>query len=117
MGRPRAGHGWTGFFRNGRMIKLIYDAHGRMVTTGVAKDWPRCSRCRKPEDMMPEDSGLCTTCFYYKSGRGADWFWSRENDYLFPYNIGRRVTNSTLDRSPLEDHRVDWRVYLKTQTH
>ena len=41
---------------------------------------------------MPEDSGLCVDCFYYhQPGRDAKWFWSRQNDYLFPYNIGQRV--------------------------
>lgn len=65
---------------------------------------------------MPEDSGLCTTCFYYKSGRDGDWFWSRDKDYLFPYNIGARITSGTFDRSPLSDPNVNWRAYLKTQT-
>lgn len=116
MGRPRAGHGWTWFERGGRTIKIIGDCHGRWVTTGEAQNWPRCKRCRKPEHIMPEDSGLCTTCFYYKSGRGADWFWSRKNDYLFPYNIGKRaMEHLPWDRAPLSDPRVNWREYLKSQ--
>lgn len=115
MARSRAGHGWTGFFRGKKFIPLICDSHGRWVTTGIAKDWPRCKRCRKPEDMMPEESGLCTTCFYYKNDKGADWFWGRKNDYLFPYNTGSRLTASEWDRRPLSDLKVNWREYLKTQ--
>lgn len=65
---------------------------------------------------MPEDSGLCTTCFYFKSKRGADWFWSRKGDYLFPYNIGHRSQFENLwDRNPLDDPKVNWRAYMKTQ--
>lgn len=116
MGRPRAGHGWTAFRRGERIIWLMCDCHGRWVTTGMAKDWPRCARCRRPEQMMPDDSGLCVSCFYYKSNRSGDGFWSRKGDYLFPYNIGRRSQfENEWDRRPLEDPRVNWRAYLKTQ--
>lgn len=112
MGRPRAGHGWTWFNRGEKSVKLIADSHGRWVTTGVAKDWPRCSRCRRPEDMLTE--GKCSHCFYYGQHDG-DWFWSRKNDYLFPYNIGSRITISEWDRRPLSDLKVNWREYLRTQ--
>lgn len=64
---------------------------------------------------MPEDSGLCTMCFYYKSGKGGEWFWSRKEDYLFPYSIGARLTANVWDRRPLNDPKVNWREYLKTQ--
>jgi len=114
MGRPRAGHGWTAFHRNGKTIWLVCDCHGRWVTTGAAKDWPRCSRCRRPEHMMPEGSTLCTTCYYYHSlPRGE--FWNRDQDYLFPYNIGRRSMANLWDMRPLSDPKVNWRAYLKTQ--
>lgn len=116
MGRPRAGHGWTAFHRGDKTIWLLADCHGRWVTTGEAKKWQRCAKCRRPEHIMPENSGLCTSCFYYKSGRGGTWFWSRQEDYLFPYNIGRRITrNMNWDRRPLSDPKVDWRAYLRTQ--
>lgn len=115
MGRPRAGHGWTAFRRGRKLIWLIGDCHGRWVTTGVAKDWPRCTRCRRPEHMMPEDSGLCVHCFYYGTERSGEWFWSRKEDYLFPYNIGDRSMRQDWDRRPLENPKVNWREYLRTQ--
>lgn len=115
MCRPRAGHGWTAFFRGDKMVKLICNGHGKWVTTGVAKDWPRCRRCRRPEDMMP-DGSLCSICYYYKTDRHGRDFWACKKDYLFPYNIGKRsMEHMKWDRSPLEDPRVDWREYLKTQ--
>lgn len=65
---------------------------------------------------MPENSGLCVHCYYYKSpGRDANWFWKHDKDYLFPYNIGNRCTSSEWDRRPLSDPKVNWREYLKTQ--
>lgn len=114
--RPRAGHGWTGFFRGKNFIKLICDCNGRWVTTGVASSWPRCSLCRKPEDQMPSGSDLCVHCYYYKSPeRDVEWFWAHKDDYLFPYNIGSRSTGIGWDRRPLSDPKVNWRKYLKTQ--
>jgi hypothetical protein len=115
MARPRAGHGRTAFFRNGKMVWLIGDCHGRWVTTYEAKKWPRCERCRRPEHIMPEGSKLCTTCYYYKSLPKGE-FWNRKEDYLFPYNIGKRsMEHMGWDRGPLEDPRVNWRQYLRAQ--
>lgn len=118
MSRPRAGHGWTSFFRNGRLIKLIADDDGRLITTGEAKGWPRCKRCRRPTRESPFNSNLCPTCYFYKTGLSHSDFWRlhEEGYYLAPYNIGRRVTmGCLLDRKPLENDAVNWREYLKTQ--
>lgn len=65
--------------------------------------------------MMPEDSGLCTTCFYYKNGKDANWFWSRESDYLFPYNIGRRIMQNHILSDVQFEERANWRRILKRQ--
>src|SRR5262245_29265845 len=93
-GRPRAGHGWTGFMRGNKFISLIATCDGRWVTTGEAASWPRCSRCRKPEDQIPAESGLCVHCYYYKSPeRDVNWFWAHKEDYLFPYSIGSRIAS------------------------
>ena len=59
--------------------------------------------------------GKCSHCFYYGQ-HDATWFWSREKDYLFPYNIGKRLMEyMNWDRRPLSDPKVNWRDYLKTQ--
>lgn len=114
--RPKAGHGWTAFHRGEKKIWLLFNCHGQMVTTGEATKWPRCARCRRPDDSLP-DGRLCSTCYYYKSLPPGE-FWNREKAYLFPYNIGKRITENInhFDRRPLSDPKVDWRKYLKTQT-
>lgn len=112
--RPRAGHGWTCFSRGEKCIFLIGDCHGVWRLTSDALKWPRCSRCRRPEHLMPYSSGLCVICYYYHSlPKGT--FWDHKNDYLFPYNIGKRFLSNSWDRRPLDDLSVDWREYLKTQ--
>jgi hypothetical protein len=65
--------------------------------------------------MMPADSNLCTTCYYYKF-IPRETFWKRDKDYLFPYNIGRRMMANTFDRRLLSDPKVNWRKHLKSQS-
>lgn len=89
MGRPRAGHGFT--IRNG--VHLIADDHGEWVPSGVAAQWKRCVRCRRPTQHEFGD-GLCNTCFYYKTGMTGEEFWKRERDEFFPYTIGRKISNA-----------------------
>lgn len=92
MGRPRAGHGHTYFWRKGHMRDVIFDGE-QMVPTYAAHAWARCSRCRRPEKWMPFDMGLCSTCFFYGSGLPVEQFWRlHDQGYRWaPYNIGRRA--------------------------
>lgn len=120
MGRPRAGHGWTGFFRKGRFIALMTNDKGEWITTGSARGWPRCTRCRRPYEHDPFDSKMCTTCYFYKSGLPIKDFWRLhdEGHPLAPYNIGKMMmARMVWDRNPLEDPKINWRRYLKSQTH
>lgn len=117
-GRPRAGHGWTAFYRKGQMIWLMGRWDGTWALTSEAINWPRCVRCRGPHEQSPFNSGMCSTCYFYKYIDVKD-FWRLHNAgfELAPYNIGRRLMQHTTawDRRPLEDPKIDWRAYLKTQ--
>jgi hypothetical protein len=103
--RPKAGHTWTVIWRGGREIHLIQNDAGQWITTGEAKDWRRCTRCRRPFEADPFDSGLCTTCYFYKSGLPVKEFWRLHNEgyYLAPYNIGRRCTKNLNSSFPTQD--------------
>ena len=114
----RAGHGWTWFTRNGKSVHLIANDAGHWITTGEAQGWARCPRCRRPFEACSIGSkGLCYICYFYKSGMPIDEFWRLHNDghYLAPYNMGRRSMANRFDLRGLEDLRVNWRRYLKTQ--
>lgn len=91
MGRPRAGHGWTYMRIGARTVDLINNDAGKWITTGHAKDWARCMRCRRPTEACPFDSGLCPICYFYKT-IPVEEFWRLHNQgyYLAPYNIGAR---------------------------
>ncbi len=92
MGRRRAGHGYSWSRRGERSIPIIGTADGGWITTGEAQGWTRCQRCRKPEQSPQtalDGRTVCVTCYYYECLPKGE-FWTRERDYLFPYNIGRR---------------------------
>lgn len=65
MSRRRAGAGWIGLRTpNGKEVHLICTEKGTWVTSGVAKDWLRCDRCRRPYDdpQEAEATNLCSSC-------------------------------------------------------
>jgi hypothetical protein len=116
MGRPRAGNSWCWINHNGRSIHLIQDEAGRWITTGHAKDWPRCNRCRRPHKLSPFDSGLCDICYFY-STISTDEFWRLHNAgyALAPYNIGRACMENHELLVRLNEHPERWRSLLKSQ--
>jgi len=94
VGRPRAGNGLTFVQRGERLIPLLATVDGDWITTGEAVGWTRCARCRKPEEKprrAPDGRLLCLICYYYKALPHTE-FWQHKDEYLFPYNIGRRMT-------------------------
>lgn len=95
MGRPRAGNGWSWRRIGQRNIHLIANDAGEWVPSGVASNWQRCARCRRPHEVSPFRSGVCSTCYYYKILPNEE-FWMHEGDYLFPYNIGKRVIQAVI---------------------
>lgn len=91
--RPRAGHAWSAM-RIGpkqRTVWIMTNDDGKWITTGHARGWPRCTRCRKPIEASPFNSGLCPICYFYKR-ISVDEFWRlhKTGYYLAPYNIGKR---------------------------
>lgn len=92
MSRRRAGHGWTGIHIAGRRIDLIGTVSGHWITSGEAVGWPRCARCRVPFEIAgrTERPDVCELCLYHHIIPREE-FWSRKNDYWFPYNIGHRA--------------------------
>ena len=88
--RPRAGHGWTSRKLRGRWVPVTWSpVRESYITTGEAKGWPRCTRCRKPEEPELVRNGLCNLCYYFHSlPKGT--FWDHREEWYFPYNIGRR---------------------------
>jgi hypothetical protein len=110
--RPRAGNAWTAVFRNGRLIPLIFSDSGKWITTGEAKGWRRCSRCRKPYELDPFESGVCSTCYFHKM-IPAGTFWSYDKHPLFPYNIGDRFRESLEPVLADLDKAKDWRRALR----
>lgn len=119
MSRPRVGHGTTAFSSGGKLIWLFQDENGIWLTTGHARGWPRCTRCRRPHKSSPFDSGLCSTCYFYKTGLPADEFWRlhKTGYYLAPYNIGDRCMRQErlFDRTRLDAPHANWRAILKSQ--
>jgi hypothetical protein len=113
--RPRVGHGWTSLLKkNGRTVHLILNYAGRWITTGEAKGWPRCKRCRRPFEASPFNSGLCTTCYFYKTGLSVKDFWRlhKEGYPLAPYNIGEKSSNGL---RILAAEKGNWRSALARQ--
>ena len=94
MSRRRAGHAWTFMKYRGRYIGFIWSpVKHAFMTSGEAMGWPRCKRCRKPEEPELVHDGYCNTCRYYKViPRGT--FSSHEKDEYFPYNIGKEFMKS-----------------------
>lgn len=93
MSRPRAGHLWTSISqKNGKHLHLITNDAGFWITTGEAKDWRRCPRCRRPFEADPFSSGLCPICYFYKSNLPLEKFWRLydEGYYLHPCRAGER---------------------------
>ncbi len=93
MSRPRAGHGMTAVRRGKNLVWYISNSDGEWITTGMAKGWTRCARCRRPEEhthALSDGRQVCNTCFYYKCLPSGE-FWLHKGDYLFPYSIGRRM--------------------------
>lgn len=92
MSRPRAGHAWTGLTSRSDLVYLIARADGHWITSGCARGWPRCSRCRRPTEQAEYDAcdARCCTCYYYHSDRGGRAFWDCKADDFFPYGIGAR---------------------------
>lgn len=117
MARPRAGHSWTWIDVGEKNIHLIQDEAGRWLTTGQARGWPRCARCRRPERCMPFGGDVCPTCYFYKTGMPVDEFWRlhKSGYQLAPYNIGRACmkNHEILHQINLEPKR--WRSILRTQ--
>jgi hypothetical protein len=116
MSRKRAGHASTAIIdQKGRMIWLIQRVDGVWITTGEARGWPRCRRCRRPHQQSPFDSELCSTCYFYKA-LPVDEFWRLHNAgyYLAPYNIGKRCMQNTNVLRTLYGRR-DWRARLREQ--
>jgi hypothetical protein len=95
MSRPRAGYARTyTLLANGTKVEFLHDAMGVVISTGEACGWPRCCRCRKPERKQDLIRGLCWSCYFYKTGHGANWFWEQKEHRLFPYTIGKRISES-----------------------
>jgi hypothetical protein len=96
VSRPRAGHGWVPKQRGVRVSLLFGEVSG-LIPTGKAAGWPRCSRCRKPIEASPFESGLCSTCYFHRAELSAEEFWRLhdEGHPLAPYNIGRRFIEAT----------------------
>jgi hypothetical protein len=118
MGRPRAGHGFTGFIReNGEMLHLISDWSGRWLTTGEAAKWPRCPRCRRPTNDEPFGSPLCAICYFYRNGLPVDEFWRIHNSGYprAPYNIGKASHKLSYVLAALNQSPSNWRMILKSQ--
>lgn len=61
MSRPRAGSGWTRVRVGMKRVDLIWARQG-WITSGEAKDWPRCGRCRAPVEELYTDTNLCFWC-------------------------------------------------------
>lgn len=116
--RYRAGHAWTGFCsKNNKTVHLLLNDAGIWITTGEAQGWRRCPRCRVPFENDPFDSGLCSMCYFYKSGLSIDDFWrlNKEGYYLAPYVIGSKTMKAVekLDWNKLRNG--NWRQALKAQ--
>jgi hypothetical protein len=90
MSRPRAGHGWTMIKRGEKYVHYIANDDGEWVPAGVACNWERCSRCRRPTQIAFGSNTLCNSCYYHKSLSPGE-FWDRKNDKYFPYNIGHKM--------------------------
>lgn len=119
MMRPRAGHGWTGIIVGGKFIGLIQTDAGQWITTGHARGWPRCSRCRRPfERPVITSQTICPTCYFYKV-LSVEEFWRLHNEGhpLAPYNVGRKVMRNLHQLSSLrDDHFKHWRRALRPKS-
>lgn len=64
MSRRHAGHGWTRFHVGEKRVDLLMNDAGQWITTGEARGWPRCTRCRVPFETSasPELPTLCAWC-------------------------------------------------------
>jgi hypothetical protein len=68
-----------------------------------------------PFESDPFDSGLCSICYFYKTGLPVTEFWRLHDEgyFLAPYNIGARCTKTELDFNKLING--NWRQALKEQ--
>lgn len=67
MSRRRWGHGWTSVRAGEKHVEIVLDDFGLWRTTGEARGWRRCGRCRCPiqPPVFPSDRDVCLTCWVY----------------------------------------------------
>ena len=112
--RRRAGHAWTFIVNKGKYIPLIQNDEGRWITTGEAKDWRRCPRCRVPFENSPFECGLCSDCYFYKVIPVSEfWRLHDEKYFLAPYYRAKIAGNTYIDRGELNNG--NWRKALREQ--
>lgn len=49
--------------RNGRLVPIIQKMDGTWITTGEARGWPRCVRCRVPCEKPIGEPPRCFSCW------------------------------------------------------
>lgn len=97
-----------------RHVEIRTNNDGHWITTGMQRGWARCQRCRSLEEhpqAAPDGRALCVDCYYFHTMK-ADAFWARDEDYLFPYNIGQRVQAVAFVELEAIQKAKDWRVTL-----
>ena len=120
MSRNSAGNGWTGIQAGKKHISVMLNDAGDWITTGEARGWARCSRCRKPYEsrIHAERPDVCRSCWWFHL-MPREQFWPRHKagDPEAPYNRQPKSHHAeycaSLDRIRAAGNFPPWRRILR----